>query len=422
MSVLSRHNGNAVLTARVERFNPFQNSALALGSGPSCVRGITFRSSDWQDDRFRVKLYRFMTEAIPLVNSVIWTWSRLAAAPGEFGFYRDGDKVENPAASETLEALFRRVSRLNLGHGGSAAELLHPFFKSLFLDGRVLGTMELEQDLSGVAAFRFFDAAQVRLQVLSGGEVRVTMETESGERHFGGPDVFFYALDADVSNPCGRSILRAVPFVAYVEQQMVDDMRRTAHNAGYHRLHVRITPPERREGESDEVYVGRANDYFDGTVSMIRDIELEDNPVTWDDVSIEYIGPKGREGSRSSNWHLDHRAMVEEICSGTHLAPFLLGYSYNATTNWAQFKYDLVMRQVYSVQGAAVAFLNWLANIELALKGFSVSARWSFDNTVSALLKDQTEIKQIEARCLIDLYNAGLVDKETALRKAARMA
>ncbi len=384
-------------------------------------RGITFHSGEWRDSRFQVRLYRFMAESIPLVNSVIWTWSRLAAAPGEFRFFRNTKPVDDPAADSVLENLYKRINLTNLGHGGRNIDLLQPFFQSLFVDGAVIGIMELEDDLSGVTSFRFFDQARCDIKISPAGEVSVIEYTESGERTFSGPGLFFYALNADLSNPHGRSILKAVPFISYVEQQLVDDMRRTMHNSGYHRLHVKIAPPERREGETDDAYVTRVNSYFDNTVSMIRDIDPEDNPVTWEDITIEHIGPKNQGGARSNNWYLSHRAMVEEICSGTHLAPFLLGYSYNATTNWAQFKYDMVMRQVCSVQNAAVNFLTWLANIELSLKGFTLTADWQFDNKVSALAREQTDIKKTEAGYIIDLYTAGLIDRETATDRAARL-
>jgi len=382
---------------------------------------LVFHSADWPRSGFRVRLYRFMSESIPLINAVVWTWSRLAAAPGEFILYQGDDPVKRPDAGMALSNLFKRINRVNFGHPGSAEDVLQPFFHSLFLDGAVLGHLELEKDLSGVADFRFFDLANTEIHLSPNGEIRAVETAEDGDRVYSGPGLFFYALNADTANPHGRSILRAVPFVAYVEQQLVDDMRRTMHNAGYHRLHVRVAPPERRDGENDESYVDRANEYFDRTVSMIRDIEPEDNPVTWEDVSIEYIGPKYQGGARVSNWYLTHRAMVEEICSGTHLAPFLLGYAYNATTNWAQFKYDMVMRQVRSVQNAAINFLNWLANIELSLRGFSVTAGWRFDNGLSALAGDETEVKRKQAEYIVQLYNAGLIDRDTAADRAERL-
>ncbi len=404
----------AVCSAKVDRF-----VLSGLGAGSEHKRVISFRSKEYRESRFRIKLYRFMADSIPLISSVIWTWSRLAAAPGCFSFYNDNNnQVENNEAATIIKNLFARIIRQNFGHDGSEDEILPPYFQSLFLDGAVAGKLELYKDLSGIETFGFFDLGQSEIKISSSGEVKIITSDEFGEKNYSGRDIFFYAHNSDLSNPHGRSILKPISFVAYVEQQMVEDMRRSMHNSGYHRLHVKIKPPEKREDENDKSYIQRANGYFDDTVSMIRDIEVEDNPVTWDDVNIEYIGPKGQGSARVNNWYLTHRAMIEEVCSGTNLAPFILGYSYNSTSNWAQLKYDLVMRQVYSVQHAARNFMQWLANIELALKGFKLRAEWNFDNKFSAMAKEQTEIKSREAQYIIDLYNAGLIDKEAAARRA----
>lgn len=382
---------------------------------------IAFAANEYRESRFKVRLYRFMAESIPIVGTVLWTWSRLAAAPGEFQFSQYRNQGSSQEVEKIIEHLFRRVCKINFGHNGSLVDLLPPLFHSLFLDGSIVGVLGLEPDMSGVRTFRFFDLGETKVNIGSDGAVRVIFDDGESERSLAGQNIFYYALNADLANPYGRSVLSAVPFVSYVEQQLVDDMRRSTHNAGYHRLHIKIKPPERRDGEGDDAYISRANSYFDSTVSMIREIEPDDNPVTWDDVAIDYIGPTGAGGVKTGNWYLSHRAMVEEICSGTHLAPFLLGYAYNATTNWAQFKYDLVMRQVRSVQSGAVTFLNWLANIELALKGYDLNAAWKFDNNFSALAGEQEEIKNRQAGYIIELYKAGLIDRETASARAAKL-
>ena len=417
----SQSVGKVSSLAAVDAIHPKGRRAQPFCGGWDSVRGITFLPNEWRESRFKVRLYRFMAESIPLIGAVIWTWGRLAAAPGRFIYRRNDRPLEDPQADMALAALFERISRVCFGHLGTEESLLPPFFQSLFLDGAVLGRMELFADMSGISTFRFFDSAKIEVDINSSGDIRVMEANDAGDQVYSGPDLFYYALNASLSQPYGRSIIKAVPFVTHVEQQLLDDMQRSMHNAGYHRLHVKIHPPDKREGESDEAYANRANGYFDSTVAMIRDIETEDNPVTWDDVTIEHIGPAGPGGAKTSNWYLNHRAMIEEICSGTHLSPFLLGYSYNATTNWAQFKYDLVMRQVRSVQSAATCFLDWLANIELALKGFDCTAEWRFDNTLPALAGEQAEVKNKEAASIISLYNAGLIDKDTASRAAGRL-
>ncbi len=382
-------------------------------------RSIHFHSDDHKRSYFPVRLYRFMASTIPLIGSVIWTWSRLAAAPGEFVFVTDdGKETSDHAADLIIQQLFHRIFKTMFARPGGPGEILPPFFQSLFLDGAVCCRLKLHRDLSGIDTVHFFDLAQTELSLDTRGGIRAIVHNSRKEKTWYGEDIFFTALSADLADPFGHSILSTVPFISYIEQQLVDDMRRAMHNSGYHRLHVKITPPEKREGETDQTYVDRANAYFDSTVAMIRNIKTEDNPVTWNDVAIEYIGP-GHQGSvRSNNWYLSHRAMIEEICSGTNLAPFLLGYSYNATTNWAQFKYDLVMRQVRSVQAAAISFLERLANVELALRGFSVKARWRFDNAVSALAGDVADVKNRNAERIVKLFESGLISQEMAEKAA----
>jgi hypothetical protein len=394
---------------------------IASSLSAALRRQISFSPTELRDDRFRVRLYRFLTDTIPIISSVVWTWSRLAAAPGRFLLYRD-DRVESaPDADAVLTDLFGRLTRPLFGHPGTVVDLLTAFFQSLVVDGRVAGRIEISRDLSRILALRFWDSAATTVAIDRAGSIAITIETESGEKVIRGEDLFYYPLNAQTSDPYGRSLLRSVPFISYVEQQLVDDMRRSMHNAGYNRMHIKITPPERRQEESEQAYHDRANAYFDRTVSMVREIDVEDNPVTWNDVQIDYIGPSHQGGPRTSSWYLNHRAMVEEICAGTHLAPFLLGYSYNATTNWAHFKYDLVMRQVASLQQTAAGFLDWIAGIELALRGFSLKPRWQFKNDLSALAKDEAEIRQSRVETLLKLYEAGLVDKETAASRAVEL-
>jgi hypothetical protein len=118
---------------------------------------------------------------------------------------------------------------------------------------------------------------------------------------------------------------------------------------------------------------------------------------------------------------MNHRTMVEEVCAGANLSPFMLGYSYGTTHNWAKFKYDLVMRQVLSVQRQATRFLEWLGNIELALKGFNCRCRYVFDNSLSYNAGEQSEIKSTEAESLLKLYQAGLISREVAAIKAGEL-
>lgn len=370
---------------------------------------LTNRTNEINSGIFRYKLYRFLTDSIPAVNSCINTWVRLSAAPGR---YRSLGNNSN--AEKVLGDLYENIN-WEIKHRAVGVDQLLPFlFTSLFRDGLFSGFLLLNKNRSGIEKFVPLDNMKISFEekkgiVYSLGEREVKLDF---------PDFYLMSINNDLDRPLGRSILQSVPFVSYVEQQLVEDMRRSTHNSGYHRLHVKITPPERIGGESDNKYIDRINHYFDSTVSMIKNCEVDENPVTWDNVQIETIGPENVR-TVTNSWFLNHRSMIEEICAGTNLAPFLLGYSFGATSSWASFKFDIVMRQVRSIQNEAASFLEWLGNIELALKGIKDRCKFEFDNNFSYQAIDNANIKSKEIDNILKLYQNDLIDKDDARAKIA---
>ena len=373
---------------------------------------LVWRTEENWHNRFKIDLYRFFRDNIPVLSACIWTWSRLASAPGRFEIIGDVSKTQEEKALHILDVMSDRIYPFEFDR-----PLL---FSSLFTDGAFAGFLIVRPDGSGVERFVPVDSRDIGLTQTKSGQSAITINTEKGEVRPQGNDFYYIGLNADLNHGLGKSIMRSVPFVAYIEQQLTDDMRRTMHNSGYHRLHVKITPPEKSTGESDQAYIERINEYFDQTVSMIKKCDTDDNPVTWDNVLIEYIGPQNVRTATNS-WPINHRAMIEEICSGTNLSPFLLGYSYGAAHKWAEFKYDLVMRQVHSVQRQAARFLEWIGDVELALKGFDCRCRFVFENGLSYLASDQAQIRQSDVDNLIKLYSQGLISKNEATRRAGEL-
>jgi len=372
----------------------------------------------WTNDQysprtFKINLYRFLRDNIPLLSSCIWTWSRLSSAPGRYEILDDGPTDHHPRALRYLEDLALRLNPFSYTRMAGLESFLPLLYGSLYTDGAFAGFLILNSDLSGIASFQPIDTAAVIAGRNRTHGDHLILRTDHGDINLDRRDFYYLALDTRIGNGLGRSILSSIPFVAYIEQQLVDDMRRATHNAGYHRLHVQVSAPEKITGETDEAYLERANAYFDETVNMIKSCTPEDNPVTWDNIKVEYIGPRNIHGVTSS-WFLNHRAMVEEICAGANLSPFMLGFSYGTTHNWAQFKYDLVMRQVVSIQRQTARFLEWLGNIELALKGFDCKCRYIFDNTLTYLASDRAQIEKGKIDSLLKLYDSGLLSKTDA--------
>ena len=423
VSMTSRklNTGNSISHIQMARFHDSEaTNTFALNPGRRFGNQMIWSRSEINQSKFKLDLYRFLRDNIPLLHACIWTWSRLSSAPGKFEITGSDSEKTISAAQDYLDRLSARIYPFRY-HKLAGLESFLPFlFSSLYTDGAFCGFLTLTSDGGGVDTFRPVDPAWIGLRVDKSGDEQLVLQTTKGEMKIKGNDFYYFGLNADIGEGLGRSILCAVPFVARIEQQLVDDMQKTMHNSGYHRLHVKITPPEKMSGESDEAFVERINSYFDDTVSMIKRCAPEDNPVTWDNVQIEYVGPRNVR-TASSSWSLNHRAMIEEICAGTNLSPFMLGYSYGTTHNWAQFKFDLVMRQVVSVQRQAARFLEWIGNIELALKGLDCRCRYIFDNRLSYQAMDAAGIEQTRVDNLIKLFTAGLIGKDDASRKAGEL-
>jgi hypothetical protein len=383
---------------------------------PDLGEGYYYNPKGTDGHSFRIGLYRFLRNNIPVLNSAIWTWARLATAPTYFTLKGSDDQRLLEEATGVLKGLDRRLFPYSFQKFGGGDSLLSAFFNSLFTDGAFCGEVVLTPARDRIDRFYLLDAKTLRLLPNRDREWDIYQVIEDRKIKLNPTSTFYHGLDSEASDPRGRSILQSIPFVARIEQRLVDDMQKAAHNAGYYRLQISIKPPERLSTETEEAYVERANKYFDDTVEMIKNIEPDDNPVTWSDVEIKYIGPSSH-GGNTSSWYLTHRAMVEDICAGCHLDPFMLGYSYGTTQTWAQFKYDIVLRNVISVQRAAKRFMEWLHSIELALHGFELESEYHFDNRKTFGLLQQRQAEKIQLENIIKKKEAGLVTVQEAKRE-----
>lgn len=373
---------------------------------------------------FSVRLHRFLRDHVPILKSVVWTWTRLAAAPHHFEFDTEDEQLRAQAQS-VIDSLDRQIHPERIARHGGFDALLVQYFDTLFTDGAVAGELSILPSHRGLDRFDFIDTAsldfdadpvgrwqlyQRRPDTPPGGEDRILLNSDA---------IYYQPLDADAGRPSGKSLLAAVAFVARIEQELVRDMRLSMRNAGYHRLHVRVKPPAQAAGESDGDYTSRANSYFDATARALRDLEVDDNPVTWDDVEITHIGP-GAQVTASRNWYLNHRAMVEDVIAGCHLAPFMLGYSYGTTQTWARFKYEMVGRQITTLQRAASRFCEWIAGIELALAGIDIKVRHAFDNRLEFDRAARLEADRLETDIRLRQLDAGLINADEARRLLSR--
>lgn len=407
-------NGSTSRSDRLGRGAARERAAAGWPSKPQSQRPDigdaewAFVAGTMTERTLAIRLHRFLRDNIPLLKAVVWTWTRLAAAPHRFEVIGDVGKDQAARAQEVLAALDRRIYPDRVVRFGGFDGLLVQYFDSLFTDGAISGELTLLPSRRGLDRFEFIDTATLEFESGSDGRWRMYQRQESDRIALHSDAIFYQPLDADAGRPFGKSLLAAVGFVARIEQELVRDMQKAMHNAGYQRLHVKVKPPTQGAAESDSDYTARANTYFDGTVRELKSFAVDDNPVTWDDVEIAHIGP-GSQVSASRNWYLNHRAMVEDVIAGCHLAPFMLGYSYGTTETWARFKFEMIGRQILSLQRAASRFCEWIAAIELALAGIDVTVRHVFDNRLEFDRRERFEADRAQTDLVLRQLDAGLL-------------
>lgn len=192
--------------------------------------------------------------------------------------------------------------------------------------------MHLFPDRSGISHLEFLDPFHIHWKKNSDGRVVPFLEHEDGGLESLAGDLFFYrTLISDLANPQGIEPLASIPFVLEIEQQMLEDMARSSHNAGTPRLQIKIQPPEALPGEDPQNYHERVNGYFERTVSQFSELGPDDNVFTWSDVEVTVIGGNGAGGGI---WKLNREQVIEDVITGLKLFPWVLGRSHGTTKNW----------------------------------------------------------------------------------------
>jgi hypothetical protein len=358
----------------------------------------------------RISLYRFLAENISVLNGAIWLWTRLCSAPVEFKF----EGLSEKSAKDLINRIDSMLIPFAYQKSGGIETIVNMYFRSLFIDGCFGGEVILTPRKNGIAEFYPCDNKLLSFERAADGW-KLYYENDTNRIKLEPGSFYYSGLDTTSHDPRGMSLLSSVGFVSHLEQKLIHDMSQTLERSGYQRIQVQLTKPEKMPAESDNAYIERANRYFDSTVEMMKSLKPADSAVTWDDVKINSISPAG--ASAATSWYLYHRALVEDVCAGVHLDPFMLGYSFGTTQTWARFKFELMMRQITAVQEKAKSFLKWLVELEMALRGLPGTVEVFFDNRRVFGSLERYKAESIMAESIISQFKAGLLEKDEAREK-----
>lgn len=354
---------------------------------------------------YMLHVYRFLRDAIPDISDAVWTWKRLCQTGYDVEIFG--------ASSETAERRARRLiddlnGRVNSGDRGMDG-LLDVFYTSLFTYGAAALEIVLTQSRESIWDVVPIDVWTIRFkreqgrlqayQLHDGREITLPM------------DRFLYVgMDRDGTNPYGRSMLRCIPFVVKIQQRLMEDMSKATRNAGWSRLHIQYMPEERGRGESLENYQQRMRLELDALRKNLSGAAADQNLVTGDNVKVSVI-----QGNQQAQvFYSNHKAIEEQVITGMHLMPILLGRNYGTTETYGTAQFEIVNRQVESVNRSVKRILERLYNFELALMWGEAQARVHMRSNRTVDVLKAAQARAVEIDNAAKLQELGLVDRDGA--------
>ncbi len=331
---------------------------------------------------FMLPVYRFLRDAIPDISDAVWTWKRLCQTGYEVTLTDASSQLAKHRARGLIDSLDERVNSGDRGMEG----LLDIFYTSLFTYGAAALEIVLTPSRESIHDVVPVDAWTVRFKREHG--VLQPYQLHQGEAIRLPRERFIYVgLDRDGTNPYGRSMLRSIPFVVKIQQRLIEDMAKATHNAGWSKLHVQYEPGEQQRGESPDAYQQRIAGNFDALQQQLNGLEADQNLVTYDNVQVSVL----RGDQRSQIFYENHKAIEEQVITGMHLMPILLGRNYGTTETYGTAQFEIVNRHVEAVNRSVQRILDRLYNFELALMWGQARARVRMrSNRTVDVLKDAT--------------------------------
>jgi hypothetical protein len=414
----TKKSSKQTISTRNILFSPKQNySNQPQSSPPFDNQGLLFNPQDsivtpnGLDPRILFPFLGRMRDTIPDVSAGVWAWVRLCSTPQSYSLSDCGEN-EQTCIREILLALDRRIACHQSAWEKGIESIVQSFFLSVFTYGCFCGEIVLDRAYSRIEKFIPIDPATIRFRL-----DRITREyhpfqiqTDGTLHPINRASFFYYGLDSDGLSPYGRSPLLALPLVIKLQQQMILDMSRAQHNAGYPTIHFKMIKPEKEQRESDYAYTLRAQKDLEDLETEVTYKECDSNLITFDNVEVQYIGPSGV----TYQWTESLQAISEQVIAALHLAPFMIGRNWGTTQSWGNAQYQLITNNARTVQEGARRLAEWLRNIELALHEYTIQVNHHFapHHHVDAL--DRAKAFQTTTQAIADLSNNGFILQEQA--------
>src|SRR5690606_8343726 len=122
---------------------------------------------------------------------------------------------------------------------------------------------------------------------------------------------------------------------------------------------------------SAEGYESRVAANFESLRTKLGGLETDQNLVTYDNVKVDLV----RGDQRAQVFYENHKVIEEQVITGVHLMPILMGRNYGTTETYGTAQFEIINRQARAVNRAVKRLLERLYNFELALMWGEAEAR-----------------------------------------------
>ncbi|NLN94259.1 MAG: hypothetical protein GX130_13275 [Candidatus Hydrogenedens sp.] len=352
-----------------------------------------------------LRLYRHLRDSVPDLSDAVWTWKRLCQTERRI-FVEP--QAEGLSREEVLQHLSEFEGRIH-GRGGGLAGLLDLFYASLFTFGAAALEVVPGGARGGIHDVVPVDVWTVRFRQ-EGHDLR-PWQVVAGRETALPPDFFFYlGLDRDGTNPYGRSMMAALPGLVRIQQDLLSDMARATRNAGWNKLHVRYHPGDPPEDEESSVYEERVRNHLQKLSEHLKSTAIDQNLITLDNVSVDVLSGN----QRNQVFYENHKAVEEQVITGMHMMPVLLGRNYGSTETYGTAQFEVVNRQVQTVNRQVADMLTRIYSLELALAGVDAQVRVSLEGNRTVDVLRSAQANHVETETLLKLLDRGLITEDDA--------
>ena len=133
---------------------------------------------------------------------------------------------------------------------------------------------------------------------------------------------------------------------AILADQSLDEVIAFANNENFSCVELMCWPPgEADRRERAEAFMSRTKEELIGLRDTIDGLKPDQNLVTFENVSVSLL----RGDQRTQVCYDNLKSIEEQIITGMHLMPILLGRNYGTTETYGTAQFEIINRQVESV-------------------------------------------------------------------------